>query len=532
MSVLSQLKMYSRFVWGLGGFLREPVTLQYSENMIRQRLQNRSENLLRLVKHTIYENPASPYLPLLDLAGCKYGDLVSSVHSHGLETALKKLAAEGVYFNTDEFKGKKPVKRGGKAIMLKEDDFNNPFYSGQLEARSGASRSPGTRTAYEYRYLRDNRSIYNIQMLTAYGLADLPFALWSAIMPGGGPMFLLSYTKAGKIPARWFSPVNKESFRPSLQNRLGTNFIVYSGRFFGKKLPFPEYVAADDALRVTTWMSGMVKQYGGCCLHTYTSLAVRICQIARQSGLDLTGAVFFVGGEPVTEAKWNEIARVGAVACSVYGFVEAGFIGAGCRNPVTPGEVHLFQDSFALVQHSREVPHAAISIDAFLFSTLLPSAPKILLNVESGDWGTADSRSCGCAFEKLGLTCHLHNIRGFDKLTGEGMTFIGTDLMRIIEEVLPEKFGGSSGDYQMIEDEDERGLTRMSIIASPELGEIDESSLTAVIINELKKGSDTQRMMAEVWSESGTLQVKRIQPFTTAAGKLIPLHVNKRKMAP
>jgi hypothetical protein len=79
MSVFSQMKMYSRFVWGLGGFFREPVTLQYSENIIRQRLQNRNENLLRLVKHAIYENPSSPYLPLLHLAGCEYGDFAASL---------------------------------------------------------------------------------------------------------------------------------------------------------------------------------------------------------------------------------------------------------------------------------------------------------------------------------------------------------------------------------------------------------------------------------------------------------------------
>jgi hypothetical protein len=99
--------------------------------------------------------------------------------------------------------------------------------------------------------------------------------------------------------------------------------------------------------------------------------------------------------------------------------------------------------------------------------------------------------------------------------------------VRIIEEVLPGKFGGSSGDYQVIEEEDERGLTRLSLIASPELGEIDETELTGVFLTELKKGNDTQRMMAEVWSETGVLRVKRVKPFTTAADKLMPLHINK-----
>jgi hypothetical protein len=502
--------------------------LQRSREIIRERLQNRDKNLLWLVKNAIFGYNSSPYLQLLKLAGCDYGDLEAMVRSDGVESALTKLAGNGVYLSTEEFKAKKAVKRGAKVFDFKESDFNNPFLSGHLEASSGATRSAGTRTAYDFKYFEANRTVYNIQMLNAYGVLDVPFALWSAIMPGGGPMFLLTYTKAGKIPVKWFSPVNKQNFRPSFINRMGTNYIVYAGRLFGKKLPFPEYVAAEDAWKVTQWVIEAIKQYGGCCLHCYTSLAVRICQIARQRGLDLTGARFFIGGEPVTATKWKEVTGVGAAICPVYGFVEGGFIGAGCCNPVTPGEIHLFEDSFALVQQLREVSHAATSVDAFLFSTLLPSAPKILLNVESGDWGRVDSRNCGCEFEKLGLVRHIHNIRGFDKLTGEGMSFIGTDLVRIIEEVLPANFGGSSSDYQLVEEEDEGGYTRMSIIASPELGEIDESDLIKTILTELSRGTDTQRMMVEVWSKAATLRVKRLKPFTTPSGKLMPLHINKQ----
>jgi hypothetical protein len=529
MATINQLKTYWRLIRGLRGFLKEPVSLRYSDDLIRLRLQNRSDNLLQIVKRSIYENSNSPYLKLLNLAGCEYGDFEASLRNDGIETTLKKIAAEGVYVSTEEFKGKKEVKRGNKYLKFSESDFNNPFVSGHLEALSGTSRSAGTRTAYDYQYLKDNRTIYNIQMLHAYVLTEVPFALWSSIMPGGGPMFLLTYTKAGKIPSRWFSPVNTDNFRPSLRNRLGTNFIVYAGRAFGAKLPYPEYVAAENAEIIADWMHDAIKEYGGCCLHCYTSLAVRICQIANQKRLDLKGAVFFTGGEPVTDAKWKEITRIGGIICSVYGFVEAGFIGAGCCNPATTGEIHLFQDSFALVQHSREVPHAAISVDAFLFSTLLPSSPKILLNLESGDWGTIDNRKCGCHFEKLGLTSHLHNIRSFDKLTSEGVTFIGTDMLRVIEEVLPQIFGGSSGDYQIVEEEDERGFTRISIVASPELGVIDEPALIQVILAELKKGNDVQKMMAEVWSSTGAIKVKRTEPFTTSSGKLIPLHILKNK---
>ena len=51
-------------------------------------------------------------------------------------------------------------------------------------------------------------------------------------------------------------------------------------------------------------------------------------------------------------------------------------------------DLHLFSDCDALIQRSREVTDSGLSVGAFLFTSLLPPAPKILLNVESGDYGT------------------------------------------------------------------------------------------------------------------------------------------------
>ena len=54
-------------------------------------------------------------------------------------------------------------------------------------------------------------------------------------------------------------------------------------------------------------------------------------------------------------------------------------------------------------------------------------------------------------------------------MTGEGMTLIGTDMVRILEEDLPRRFGGSPLDYQLMEEEDERGFTRLSLVVSPDV---------------------------------------------------------------
>jgi len=292
-------------------------------------------------------------------------------------------------------------------------------------------------------------------------------------------------------------------------------------------LPAPEYVATDDAWIVARWMADSKREDGGCWLATYPSAAVRVCRAAREKGLDISGSTFYIVGEPVTEAKRKEIESTGARVWPGYAFIEAGFVGHGCLNPVAPDEVHLYRESLALIQHQREVPHAAVSVDAFLFTSLLPSAPKILLNVENGDWGIIENRSCGCKYEQLGLTDHIYNIRGFDKLTSEGMTFVGTDFLRILEEVLPARFGGSSTDYQLVEEEDESGQTRMSLVVSPEVGAIDEAELVETVLSELGQGRDIKRLMGQMLSQAGTFRVKRMHPLVTARGKLLPLHINK-----
>jgi phenylacetate-coenzyme A ligase PaaK-like adenylate-forming protein len=254
-----------------------------------------------------------------------------------------------------------------------------------------------------------------------------------------------------------------------------------------------------------------------------------VCHAAKDKGIDIAGARFLMGGEPVTENKRKEIESTGALACVGYATSEAGFVGANCFNPVISDDVHLFKDSFALIQHKRIVPHADITVDAFLVTSLLPATPKVLLNTESGDYGVVESRNCGCDFDKLGFNKHLYNIRGFDRLTSEGMNFFGSDLVRIIEEVLPAKYGGTSTDYQIVEDEEEQGQTKMNILVNPRLGDIDEAGLIRLVLDELAEGGDAPRMMSQIWLQTETLRVKRVKPITTVTGKLLPLHIQRVK---
>ena len=227
-------------------FLREPITLEQSRQIVRQRLMEREKNLLAIVKRAVYENEKSPYLKLLRLAGCEYGDFERMVRSDGVENTLGKLREEGVYVTQEEFKGMKEIRRGGQVFSVEARDFDNPFLSRHFERSSSASRSAGTRTGIDFDYLAAQQAVALILQFDAYDALGVPHAFSLPILPGGGPTNLLMQAKVGKTPVRWFSPVDKRSFKPSLKSRLGNNYIVYMGRVLGAKFPGPEYVSPDD----------------------------------------------------------------------------------------------------------------------------------------------------------------------------------------------------------------------------------------------------------------------------------------------
>src|SRR5436853_7740460 len=92
----------ARFLWRLPGFLRQPVRAHEARAALAQRLERRHNALLELIREVVYTNSASPYLQLLRLAGCEYGDLAALVGREGLTGALETLYRLGVYLTIDE----------------------------------------------------------------------------------------------------------------------------------------------------------------------------------------------------------------------------------------------------------------------------------------------------------------------------------------------------------------------------------------------------------------------------------------------
>lgn len=135
------------------------------------------------------------------------------------------------------------------------------------------------------------------------------------------------------------------------------------------------------------------------------------------------------------------------------------------------------------------------------------------------------------SIRKIGFDTHVADIKSYEKLTGEGVTFVDTDFIRIIEKELPGKFGGCSTDYQLVEEEDEKGLNRLRLLVSPRLGEIDENKVVSTFITLLKNAESSPESWAQsgtvMWDQSRHVRVKREYPLSTRSGKILPFHLVK-----
>jgi len=215
-----------------------------------------------------------------------------------------------------------------------------------------------------------------------------------------------------------------------------------------------------------------------------------------------------------------------------YGMVEVSNIGLGCPNGVDSGDVHLAMDTIALITRPHEIGETGITVPAFQLTTLSDTAGKLLLNVEVDDCGIVERRSCGCVFEQVGLDVHIREIRSYTKLVGEGVTLVGNEMVRILEEFLPARFGGSPLDYQILEEEDENHLTRVFLIVSPRVSIPDEQAVVAALHEALDKSSASAGVASAVWRQAGSIRVRRAEPVWTARGKLMPLHISRYAPAP
>lgn len=527
MSLARDLLRIGHLAADLPAFLRQRVTLDEARSTLRRRLEKREESFLDVVERGVYGHPDSPYLPLLREAGCEVGDLRSMVRSRGIEGALAAIREAGVYVTFEEFKGRAPIERSGVVVHPGPRAFDNPLSGRHLTSRSTGSTGTPTEVPHDLNHLVGTAA-YRMVSCEAHQVLEAPLGLWRCAPPLGTGLSQVLQSIVMNNPARrWFAPMGSEDVRIDTRLRFATALVLRECRLLGHRVPFPEPVPFSRADIVARWGAESAAAEGGCLIRTGVSMALRVAVAAIEGGYGLDGVTFMAGGEPPTPAKIARIRESGARYVPHYAGSDMGLVGLGCANPANESDVHFLEDGLAVLEVPQWLPGIAREIDAFCFTTLRPTSGRLLLNVEIDDFGTIERRACGCPFEALGFGTHMWGIRSYRKLTGEGINLIDGEMVRILEEVLPARFGGEPHDYQLHEQEDAEGFTRLVLIVAPRIELPGEAEVIAHVLDTLAAGNVYADSAREHWHQARTFRVERGEPKWVGRGKFPPLVVHR-----
>lgn len=497
---------------GLHRFFTEPIDSAAAAAEIEQRLRYRDEQFLDSMRRLVFDLPTSPYRPLLDAADCAYADVEASVRAHGIEATLERLRDAGVYVTVDEWKGREPIVRTGVELHVQPGDFDNPLQVRAVEGSSSGSSGRAATVPYGWAGLVDTaydfRAAYD-----AHGLGDVPCAIWMPAPPGGaGLLTAIICAKIGSPPERWFS---QTPARGSAVDRLMLHVLLAGSRLSGRALPRPRHTELADADVVARWLgAGEPPRY----LSGFASSAIRVAQVAQERGIDISGRAFVVGGEPVTPERKAFIRSLGARVVAIYVASDCGLVATGCPKGVDEEDYHVHVDRIALVPGAGAAAGEAAPL---LLSSLRLASAKVLVNVDIGDQGVLERRSCDCVFGRRGLDLRLTHVQSRAAQTSEGMTVSSRVLWEYAGAALAPA-GAGRDDYQIWEVRGTDGLSCVRLAVSPHL-QIDEQEVVERILRDLAARDAGGKVAAEVWRQAGTLTVIRERPRLSAGGKLLPV---------
>jgi hypothetical protein len=522
--MLKDLQLFLRFATAFNTFLNTTITVDEAKKRVLRMLEARDDNFLRIVKSAVFDYEKSPYLALCRHAGVEFGDIEQSVRRDGLEPALHRLAQAGVFVTVEEFRGRAPIRRGSFELPVDASDFDNPQSTRHLDNRSGGSTGAPRTIGFDLN-LAANTAPIEMLFLEATGLLNRPMGVFRTGLPSiAGFIKTLYQIRMGHFVEVWFSEKPMTYGPEEWRYSLFTWYAHLAADFRGKRLPVPQYMPLEHATRVARWLADKKTAGTPAVLDVVTSVGVRVARAALDGGLDISGSVFRVGSEPFTEGRAAICHQAGVTVFPHYAMSDAGMVGLACARPEEIDEVHLLKHRIAAIQKPHRVAGSDLTVDAFSYTSLTPSSSKVLINMQSDDYGILRRRSCGCALCTLGLDTTLHTIRSYEKLTSAGVTFIGADLYALVESVLPSTFGGGASDYQLVEEEID-GLPRVSVLISPRVGPVDDRRVIETVVAFLSARNAGHRMMAQVLKHGADLGVLRREPYLTSAMKTQPLHI-------
>jgi hypothetical protein len=104
------------------------------------------------------------------------------------------------------------------------------------------------------------------------------------------------------------------------------------------------------------------------------------------------------------------------------------------------------------------------------------------------------------------------------------MSLLDGDVVRVLEEVLPARFGGEPTHYQLVEDAAPDGAPRLRLLVHPAVGPVDETRVAAAFLEAIAAGAGAERIVSHLWREAGAVCVDRRPPVTSAGGKVHHVH--------
>jgi len=526
LSSASSLAYGARFLASLPPFLRRKFDVADARAAHEQAFATRDNRFLEFVRETGFDRPESLLGRLFVHAGIGHDDVRELVVMNGLEGALQELFRNGVFITVDEFKGRKPLRRGSLWIDATPEALRNPLAKFHVAAQSGGSRSSAPPFLIDLAYVRASANAFLLH-LDAAGLADARKATWEA--PGAGCRFrVLKFACFGPRPDAWFTPVDPRD--PDLDPIfLWSQRAMRVGGFLSAApLPPATVATREDPTPILRWIQSTLAAGDTPHIQTQPTAMVALAIAAEKAGVDMTGTYATMLGEPSTDARFATIRASGVEPFPRYGTIEAGPIGYGCRRPTEVDQVHLIRDLHAFIQPGDAGGEAGLTPRSILLTALHPAAPYAMLNFSMGDEAIVDEDDCGCPLGKLGWNPRLRHIRSFEKFTAAGITFDDTEIVQLLEKVLPQRFGGGPADFQLVEDENERGEPVLILRVHTRLGDLPPDEVKTAFFEALGDGSAIARVMQRALSDSVQLQVEQGLPHMTRSGKFTHLHVRTR----
>ena len=511
--------VYARMPFAVLAYLRAPRVADPIAEIRRQREQ-RETRFLETLRRVVFADAAHPYHGMFQSAGCRFGDLADAVRRDGVEATLEVLRREGVFLTHDEFKGRQPIIRSGRHLPADGASFSNPLVSGGFAGLSSGSRGKPVRTRQSVAFMRYCEAQQGL-VWREFDLGGRAHAELRTILPSLRWLETsLGASRLGYRIDRWF-PAAGPWWR-TIHYRAATRLMVIVANLAGAALPHPTYLPPNDFLPVATWIARERANGVRCAVTGLMSPAVRVAGAALDHGLDIRGTVFLGAGEALTPAKRAVVESAGAEIYSRYHITEIGNIGHACRQMLAGNSVHVYTDSVAVIGHRRPARLSGVEVDSLLFTTLLPTAPRVLVNVEMEDSGVIGRTRCDCAFGRAGLSTVIHDVASFGKLTGHGVTLVGTDLVAILEDRLPARLGGRVGDFQLVEHDTGR-QTEVALRVSPRVG-VSAETARRCFLGELR-GQWGGKNAAGLWTHADAIDVVVAEPLAGATGKVLPLHL-------